>query len=75
MADNSEQKSQISVEQLVDAFNKQKAELEMARKMIDKMAINEARHTVEIAERDVVIDNLKQQIGVMSQHFAKHEEE
>ena len=27
--------------------------------MIDKMAMNEAKHTVEIAERDVVIDNLR----------------
>lgn len=75
MADNSEQKPQITVEQLVEAFNKQKADLDIARKMIDKMAINEARHTVEIAERDVILDNLKQQIAAMNEHFAKHEEE
>ena len=40
---------------LVGEFNKQ-------RKMIDKMAIQIAKHTVEITERDVVIDTLKSMV-------------
>ena len=54
-----EENQGIDIEQVVAAYNQNLAELDKAKKMIDKMAINEARHTVEIAERDVVIDNLK----------------
>lgn len=53
------EQQKIEVEDLVKAFNNQVSEIDKLKKMIDKMAMNEARHTVEIAERDVVIDNLR----------------
>ncbi len=52
--------SNVTLEEIVEAYNNNLAELQKAKAMIDKLAINEAKHTVEIAERDVVIDNLKQ---------------
>tara|TARA_B100000927_G_scaffold257473_1_gene225413 strand:- start:3689 stop:3901 length:213 start_codon:yes stop_codon:yes gene_type:complete len=54
-----EDNAKIDIEQVVAAYNQNLAELDKARKMIDKMAINEAKHTVEIAERDVIIDTLR----------------
>ena len=54
--------SNVTLEEIVEAYNNNLAELQKAKAMIDKLAINEAKHTVEIAERDVVIDNLKQMI-------------
>ena len=53
------EQQKIEVEDLINAYNNNLAELDKLKKMIDKMAMNEARHTVEIAERDVVIDNLR----------------
>ena len=55
-----EEESKLNIEDVVAAYNQNIAELQKAKAMIDKMAINEAKHTVEIAERDVIIDNLKQ---------------
>ena len=52
------EQQKIEVEDLIRAYNNNLGELDKLKKMIDKMAMNEARHTVEIAERDVVIDNL-----------------
>ena len=56
------EQQKIEVEDLINAYNNNIAELDKLKKMIDKMAMNEARHTVEIAERDVVIDNLRAMI-------------
>tara|TARA_B100001939_G_C16896471_1_gene597863 strand:+ start:189 stop:416 length:228 start_codon:yes stop_codon:yes gene_type:complete len=53
------EQQKIEVEDLIRAYNNNLGELDKLKKMIDKMAMNEARHTVEIAERDVVIDNLR----------------
>ena len=55
-----EEESKLNIEDVVAAYNQNIAELQKAKAMIDKMAINEAKHTVEIAERDVIIDNLRQ---------------
>tara|TARA_R100001460_G_scaffold99175_3_gene142345 strand:- start:1200 stop:1427 length:228 start_codon:yes stop_codon:yes gene_type:complete len=54
-----EEQQKIEVEDLIRAYNNNLGELDKLKKMIDKMAMNEAKHTVEIAERDVVIDNLR----------------
>jgi len=62
------EQQKIEVEDLVKAFNNQVSEIAKLKKMIDKMAMNEARHTVEIAERDVVIDNLKALLQQSSVH-------
>ena len=67
-----EENQEIDIEQVVAAYNQMAAELDKAKKMIDKMAINEAKHTVEIAERDVVIDNLR---GIIQNAQAQSEEE
>ena len=56
------EQQKIEVEDLINAYNNNLAELDKLKKMIDKMAMNEARHTVEIAERDVVIANLRAMI-------------
>ena len=56
------EQQKIEVEDLINAYNNNLAELDKLKKMIDKMAMNEARHTVEITERDVVIDNLRAMI-------------
>ena len=54
---------------IVGEFNKQ-------RKMIDKLAIQVAKHTVEITERDVVIDTLRSMITPQQEQQAfKSEEE
>ncbi len=50
---------QISAEEVVAAYNNLAGENDKLRKMIDEMAIKIARHTVEITERDVVINTLK----------------
>jgi len=63
MADNKtpvqNEEGNISTEELVNRFNALVGEFNKQRKMIDKMAIQIAKHTVEITERDVVIDTLK----------------
>ena len=46
----------ISTEELVNRYNTIVGEFNKQRKMIDKLAIQVAKHTVEITERDVVID-------------------
>ena len=72
------EQQKIDVEDLVKAYNNQLAEMDKLKKMIDKMAMNEARHTVEIAERDVVIDNLRAMItqaGVTDSELNVSEEE
>ena len=50
---------QITTEDLVKAYNAMIGENNKLRKVIDQMAIKVARHTVEVTERDVVIDTLK----------------
>jgi len=50
---------QISAEEVVNAYNNLAGENDKLRKMIDDMAIKIAKHTVEISERDVVIQTLK----------------
>jgi hypothetical protein len=50
---------QISAEEVVAAYNNLAGENDKLRKMIDDMAIKIAKHTVEISERDVVIQTLK----------------
>tara|TARA_R100000734_G_C3308170_1_gene98799 strand:+ start:640 stop:915 length:276 start_codon:yes stop_codon:yes gene_type:complete len=52
-------KPEISAEELVAAYNNLLGENNKLRKMIDEMAIKVARHTVEVTERDVVIDTLR----------------
>ncbi len=72
------EQQKIEVEDLINAYNNNLAELDKLKKMIDKMAMNEARHTVEIAERDVVIDNLRAMItqaGVTDSELNVSEEE
>tara|TARA_B100001250_G_C19750472_1_gene767485 strand:- start:1068 stop:1304 length:237 start_codon:yes stop_codon:yes gene_type:complete len=63
MADNEtavqNDEGNISTEELVNRFNSLVGEFNKQRKMIDKMAIQIAKHTVEITERDVVIETLK----------------
>jgi len=56
---NSEGQQQITTEDLVKAYNAMIGENNKLRKVIDQMAIKVARHTVEVTERDVVIDTLK----------------
>jgi|GEM_PF-4902595 len=67
-----EEESKLNLEDVVNAYNQNLAELQKAKAMIDKMAINEAKHTVEIAERDVIIDNLRQ---ILQNSAASQEEE
>ena len=66
MADNEttvqNDEGNISTEELVNRFNSLVGEFNKQRKMIDKMAIQIAKHTVEITERDVVIDTLKSMV-------------
>ena len=68
-----EENQGIDLEQVVAAYNQNLAELDKAKKIIDKMAINEARHTVEIAERDVVIDNLRARLANAQTPVAEEE--
>jgi|TARA_Y100000114_G_scaffold96388_1_gene89700 uncharacterized protein len=69
-----EDNAKIDIEQVVAAYNQNLAELDKARKMIDKMAINEAKHTVEIAERDVIIDTLRDIINNAQDNTVSEEE-
>ena len=52
----------ISTEELVNRFNTLVGEFNKQRKMIDKLAIQVAKHTVEVTERDVVIETLRSMI-------------
>ena len=49
----------LHAEEVVAAYNNLAGENDKLRKMIDDMAIKIAKHTVEISERDVVIQTLK----------------
>lgn len=78
MADNKtpvqNDEGNISTEELVNRFNALVGEFNKQRKMIDKMAIQIAKHTVEITERDVVIDTLKS-MQLQQEDIAIQEEE
>jgi|TARA_B100001059_G_C17687937_1_gene503353 CHASE3 domain sensor protein len=52
----------IDIQEVANRYNNLLGEYNKQRKMIDKMAIKIAQHTVEITERDVVIDTLKTMI-------------
>tara|TARA_Y100001972_G_C7643175_1_gene323125 strand:+ start:316 stop:558 length:243 start_codon:yes stop_codon:yes gene_type:complete len=66
----------ISTEELVNRYNTIVGEFNKQRKMIDKLAIQVAKHTVEITERDVVIDTLRSMITPQQEQQAfKSEEE
>jgi len=52
----------IDIQEVVNRYNNLLGEYNKQRKMIDKMAIKIAQHTIEITERDVVIDTLKTMI-------------
>jgi hypothetical protein len=53
------EEANIDLQEVVNRYNNLLGEYNKQRKMIDKMAIQIAKHTVEITERDVVIDSLK----------------
>jgi|TARA_Y100000114_G_C11719636_1_gene307795 hypothetical protein len=66
----------ISTEELVNRYNTIVGEFNKQRKMIDKLAIQVAKHTVEITERDVVIDTLRSMVTPQQEQQAfKSEEE
>ena len=66
----------ISTEELVNRYNTIVGEFNKQRKMIDKLAIQVAKHTVEITERDVLIDTLRSMITPQQEQQAfKSEEE
>lgn len=49
----------VDIQEVVNRYNNLLGEYNKQRKMIDQLAIKVARHTVEITERDVVIDTLR----------------
>tara|TARA_R100000742_G_C4245126_1_gene64163 strand:- start:445 stop:687 length:243 start_codon:yes stop_codon:yes gene_type:complete len=65
----------ISTEELVNRYNAIIGEFNKQRKMIDKMAIQIARHTVEVTERDVIIDTLRSMITPQQEQEALQSEE
>ena len=65
----------ISTEELVNRYNAIVGEFNKQRKMIDKMAIQVAKHTVEITERDVVIETLRSMVTPAQEQEALSEEE
>ena len=65
----------ISTEELVNRFNKLVGEFNKQRKMIDKLAIQVAKHTVEVTERDVVIETLRSMITPQQEQQAFTTEE
>jgi len=56
------EEAKIDIQDVVNRYNNLLGEYNKQRKMIDKMAIKVAQHTVEITERDVVIETLKSMI-------------
>lgn len=60
MADND---NKIDIEQVVAAYNQLNQEYTKAKKMIDKLAVKVAQHSVEITERDVVIESLREMLS------------
>lgn len=79
MADNetasANTEGNISTEELVNRFNTLVGEFNKQRKMIDKLAIQVAKHTVEVTERDVVIDTLRSMITPQQEQQAFTTEE
>ncbi len=69
------QEGNISTEELVNRYNAIIGEFNKQRKMIDKMAIQIARHTVEVTERDVIIDTLRSMITPQQEQEALQSEE
>ena len=65
----------ISTEELVNRFNTLVGEFNKQRKMIDKLAIQVAKHTVEVTERDVVIETLRSMITPQQEQQAVTTEE
>ena len=65
----------ISTEELVNRYNTIVGEFNKQRKMIDKLAIQVAKHTVEITERDVVIDTLRSMVTPQEEQQAFETEE
>ena len=65
----------ISTEELVNRFNTLVGEFNKQRKMIDKLAIQVAKHTVEVTERDVVIETLRSMITPQQEQQAFTTEE
>ncbi len=65
----------ISTEELVNRYNAIVGEFNKQRKMIDKMAIQVAKHTVEITERDVIIETLRSMVTPAQEQEALSEEE
>ena len=65
----------ISTEELVNRFNTLVGEFIKQRKMIDKLAIQVAKHTVEVTERDVVIETLRSMITPQQEQQAFTTEE
>ncbi len=79
MADNetasANTEGNISTEELVNRFNTLVGEFNKQRKMIDKLAIQVAKHTVEVTERDVVIETLRSMITPQQEQQAFTTEE
>ena len=79
MADNetasANTEGDISTEELVNRYNTIVGEFNKQRKMIDKLAIQVAKHTVEITERDVVIDTLRSMVTPQEEQQAFETEE
>ena len=79
MADNEKAsentEGNISTEELVTRFNTLVGEFNKQRKMIDKLAIQVAKHTVEVTERDVVIETLRSMITPQQEQQAFTTEE
>jgi len=79
MADNEKAsentEGNISTEELVNRFNTLVGEFNKQRKMIDKLAIQVAKHTVEVTERDVVIETLRSMITPQQEQQAFTTEE
>ena len=71
----SENEGNISTEELVNRYNAIIGEFNKQRKMIDKLAIQVAKHTVEITERDVVIDTLRSMVTPQEEQQAFETEE
>lgn len=79
MADNetasANTEGNISTEELVNRFNTLVGEFNKQRKMIDKLAIQVAKHTVEVTERDVVIETLRSMLTPQQEQQAFTTEE
>jgi len=70
MADND---NKIDIEQVVAAYNQLNQEYTKAKKMIDKLAVKVAQHSVEITERDVVIESLREMLSPQQTSVSEEE--